>query len=123
MLKPFDRVQFATATGDTGSLAVGAATPGFQTPTQAGAKDGDEVRYVITDGTAWEIGRGILSSTQTVLSRALTSSSTGSLLALSGNAKVSFDWAAEDLLGPTLRSLYNLMGQGALYDLLNTPST
>lgn len=85
-----DRVKFATATTGTGSITVGAASSGFQLPAAAGIVDGQDVRYVIEDGTAWETGRAVASSTSTVFSRALESSSTGSLLSLSGTATMYF---------------------------------
>lgn len=85
-----DRVKFATATTGTGSVTVGAASSGFQLPATAGMLDGDFARYVIEDGTAWETGIAIASSTATVLSRTLEGSSTGSLISLSGSATMYF---------------------------------
>ena len=80
-------------------MTLGAATAGFQTFAAAGVLNGATVRYVIEDGTAWEIGLGTYTAAGTVLTRGLTSSSTGSLLALSGAAVVYVTVAAEDLGG------------------------
>ncbi len=86
----FDRVKFATATAGTGSITVGAASSGFRTPATAGMTDGQDARYAIEDGTAWETGTTVASSTATVLSRTLEASSTGSLIVLSGSATMYF---------------------------------
>jgi hypothetical protein len=56
----------------------------------------DVVRYVIEEGTAWEIGNGTYTATGTTLARSLLSSSTGSLLSLGGNATVYVTATAED---------------------------
>jgi hypothetical protein len=59
--------------------------------------DADVVRYVIEDGTAWEIGTGTYTATGTTLSRTLGESSTGSLLVLTGSAVVYVAATAADL--------------------------
>lgn len=84
-----DRVSFATATTGTGTITAGAATSGLQTMAAAAAliPDGSTVPYTIEDGTAWETGWGVVGSSGTTLTRALSASSTGSLLNLSGAAK------------------------------------
>ncbi len=90
----FNRVKFATATTGTGPITVGAGSSGFRTPATAGMLDGDYSRYVIEDGTAWETGISIASSSAGVLSRVFEESSTGSLLNLSGSATMYFTLTA-----------------------------
>lgn len=74
----FDRVKVATATTGTSDLAIGAASTGFQTFADAGAVDGDVCRYILTEGSNWEIGEGALSSSGTVLARTTILASTNS---------------------------------------------
>ena len=93
-----DRIKQATATTGTGSITLGSAETGYQTFSAAGMADSEETRYLIEDGDAWEIGKGQLSSSGTVLSRTLTSSSTGSLLNLSGSALVMCTPSSEDIV-------------------------
>ena len=93
----YNRVKFTTATAGTGSVTVGAASSGYQTPAQSGMVDGETTRYVIEDGTAWETGLATASSTATVIARTLENSSTGSLLNLSGSATMYFAPTALDL--------------------------
>ena len=98
MPKFVNRARMATATTGTGAVTLGAASAGFQTFAAAGVIDGDVLRYVIEDGAAWEIGLGTYTAAGTLLSRSLTSSSTGALIALTGAAVVFVTAAAEDML-------------------------
>lgn len=92
-----DRVRVSTSTTGTGTVTLGSASSGYQTFAAGGISDGDVVRYVIEDGTAWEIGTGTYTHSGTTLTRTLSSSSTGSLLNLSGSAVVFISPSAADL--------------------------
>ena len=98
MAKFADRVKVGTATtGTTSTITLGSAVSGFQVVPSS--LDGDTIRYVIEDlsGSAFEIGTGTYTHSGTTLTRSLTSSSTGSLLNLSGNAVVFISASADDL--------------------------
>ena len=86
-----------TSTTGTGTVTLGSAVTGYQTFAAAGAADSDVIFYTIEDGSAWEIGEGTYTSAGTTLSRTLISSSTGSLLNLSGSAEVFIGPLAESL--------------------------
>jgi len=93
-----DRVKVNTTTTGTGTITLGAAASGYQTFADGGVTNGDEVRYVIEDGVYWEIGVGQYIHASTTLTRTLTSSSTGSLLNLSGSAEVFISPSSADLI-------------------------
>jgi len=96
MSKRVNRAKMTTTTLGTGTITLGSAASGFQTFAAAGVVNADVVRYVIEEGTAWEIGNGTYTATGTTLARSLLSSSTGSLLSLGGNAVVYVTGTAED---------------------------
>ena len=100
MVTLVNRAKVATATTGTGTITLGAADSGYQTFAAAGVVNSDVVRYVIEDGTAWEIGTGTYSAG--TLTRTLGESSTGSLLTLSGSAVVFVGAAAADFLPPAV---------------------
>lgn len=92
-----DRVKVTTTSTGTGQIALGSAESGYQTFADAGIVDAATVRYVIEDGSAWEIGTGTYTASGALMSRTLVDSSTGSLLNLSGSATVFLSVISSDL--------------------------
>lgn len=89
MPRLLNRARMTTAaTGTTSPITLGSAVTNYQTFAAAGLTNLESVYYCIEDGTAWEIGIGIYTSSGTTLTRALLSSSTGSLISLSGTAQI-----------------------------------
>lgn len=107
-----DRAMMRTATTGTGTITLGAAVSGFQSFASAGIQDGDTVHYVIEDdgvAGAWEVGLGTYTASGTTLARTtLISSSTGSKLSLSGNARVFVSALAQDIGALPTGSLFGL---------------
>jgi len=100
-MKFTNRAKMATSTTGTSTITLGSAVVGFQSFESSGIADGDEIRYLIEDGAAWEIGNGIYTSSGTTLTRVLDESSTGSLLNLSGNARVMVIASSQDFISAT----------------------
>jgi hypothetical protein len=106
MIKLFDRVKVNTPTTGVGDITFGAAaSTAFLTPTEAGALDGDEVRYVIVDGLDFEEGVGLIKDTVATMGRTVTKSKIGgvvgaSALNLSGTAVLALSASAADILTP-----------------------
>jgi hypothetical protein len=101
-----NRVKVNTSTTGTGTITLGSAVAGFQSFADGGIVNGNEVRYTIIDGNAWEVGTGTYTSAGTTLSRTLIESSTGSLLNLSGtNVEVFITMAAVDIDNLATRSI------------------
>ena len=97
-MSTFDRVRMTTATTGAGAITLGAAVAGFRSFAAANVPSGEVVTYTIEDGSAWEVGEGTYSAGPGTLTRSLVSSSTGSLLNLTGSASV-FLTARAELLG------------------------
>lgn len=118
-----NRAKMTTTTVGTGTLVLVAAVSGFQTFASAGVTDGSVVRYVIEDGTAWEIGVGTYTTVGLTLTRSLIQSSTGSLLSLTGVASVYISPIADDFSGPEywmmLSSSYTLTSTTSTQKLFN----
>lgn len=86
----YDLIGQITATTGTGQLTLGAALPGHRTVAGSAIADGTCVSYSISSdsGAARETGVGLIGGSGTTLTRNFRSSSTGSLLNLSGSSEV-----------------------------------
>lgn len=101
----YDRAGMTTATTGTGTVTLGSAISNtYFSFNAAGVVDGIRVRYVIDDGTDFEIGEGVYTASGTTLTRAtvIRSNIAGvqgtSLLNLSGSATVRIDASRTDLV-------------------------
>jgi hypothetical protein len=98
MVTLVNRAKMSTATTGTGTITLGSAEDGYQTFADAGVTDGQTVRYVIEDGSAWEIGTGTYTASGTTLSRTVTeSSNSDAAINLSGSAVVYVSATEADL--------------------------
>ncbi len=94
-----NRARMTTSTTGTGTITLGSAASGFQSFADAGITDGQTVRYVIEDGTDFEIGTGTYTASGTTMSRSVEeSSNSDAALNLSGSAIVYVTVAATDVL-------------------------
>jgi len=98
MVTLVNRAKMTTATTGTGDITLGSAVDGYQSFSAAGVADGATVRYVIEDGSNWEIGSGVYTASGTTLTRTvLESSNADAAINLSGTAQVFLSIFAEDL--------------------------
>lgn len=101
MAKLFNIARMTTATPGTGTVTLGSAVSGYITFAQAGVQNGDEVTYVLEEGSNREIGRGIYSTSGPTLTRATVLNSTAggtTKIALVGAATAFIDAAAQDFV-------------------------
>jgi hypothetical protein len=103
-----NRARMGTATTGTGTITLGSAVDGYQSFADAGVTDGDVVRYVIEDGSAWEIGEGTYTASGTTLARSVDESSNAdAAINLSGSAEVFIAAVAADVEGATVTLIYD----------------
>lgn len=106
MVKLFDLVKVNIPTSGTGDVTFGSSfSAGFFTPSEAGAIDGYQPRYVIVDGDDVELGVGLIKSSVTEMERTVVRSRIGgvagaSKINLSGTAFLAFTASAADILTP-----------------------
>lgn len=95
MPKLVNRAKMTASTTGTGTITLGSASPGYQSFSAAGVVDSDTVRYVIEEGTSWEIGTGTYSAG--TLTRVVSeSSNSDTAINLSGSAVVFVSAVASD---------------------------
>jgi hypothetical protein len=93
-----NRAKMSTSTTGTGTITLGSVEDGYQTFADAGVANADVVRYVIEDGSNFEIGTGTYTSSGTTLSRTVSeSSNSNNAINLSGSATVFIGATAEDI--------------------------
>ena len=98
MVTLVNRVRVTTASTGTGTLTPGAAVDGFQGFAAAGVINGDVLRYLLEEGSAWELGVGTYTAGTNSLTRSvIQSSAVGQPINLTGTAILSLVVAAEDL--------------------------
>jgi hypothetical protein len=98
MARLLNRVQMTVSgTPGTGTITLGSATSGYQTPASAGVIDGELCSWLAVDGTAWELFLGFYTASGTTVARTtFRESSTGSAISLTSAAVISCVGLAED---------------------------
>lgn len=93
-----NRAKMSTSTTGTGTITLGSSESGYQSFADAGVANADVVRYVIEDGSNFEIGTGTYTSSGTLLSRTVSeSSNSNNAINLSGSATVFIGATAADI--------------------------
>jgi len=108
MVKLLNRAKMSISSTGTGDITLAAAVVNFQTFAQAGAVDGNVVRYGIEDGAAWEVGTAVMSNSATVMARTVNESSAGgNALNLTSSAVVFCTLSAADFSDNAAPSFVN----------------
>jgi hypothetical protein len=126
MVKLVNRASMYSSTVGTGTITLVSAKSGYQSFAAAGVVDGDAVRYVIEDGSNWEVGIGTYTAIGDTLTRGVSdSSNSGVAIVLSGSAVVFISATAEDFGGGTttvqeVTDLPTSAAEGAIYFVQST---
>jgi hypothetical protein len=105
-----DRCAFTALASGTGAFGVASATPGYMTPSSAGAVSGSSYSYAAetVDGsgniTGWEVGKGTWDSTALSRSTVYFSSTGGTAVNFGSAPTVKITVLAEGLLAPDIPS-------------------
>lgn len=109
MTKLLNRAKMAvTGTPGTGAATMGAAQPGFQTLTAAGAVTGDKIPGLWESGSDWEIGYSQWDATAGTLTRVSTtaSSNAGAAISLTSAATFTATALVADILSNSTRQVF-----------------
>jgi hypothetical protein len=106
-----NRAKVYTTTTGTGTVTLGTVFAPYQSFASAGALNGKTYAYLIEDGANWEIGTGVYTSSGTTFSRSFQSSSTGSLLSLTGNATIAVVARVADYYVPPITQVTKTTAQ------------